>query len=69
MGQHKVRVLVKPAQSPDVLKAKVVVSEMENPEQKKVCALVVQNFENWLVAIGHRSKLKAVGISRFETDS
>jgi hypothetical protein len=41
-----------------LLKAKVVVSDMQNPEQKKVCALVVQNFENWLVAIGHRSKLR-----------
>ncbi len=41
--------------------------EMENPEQKNVCALVVQSFENWSVAIGHRSKLKAVG--RFEPDS
>jgi hypothetical protein len=35
-----------------LLRAKATVSEMEIPKQKENCTLVVQNYENWLVAIG-----------------
>jgi hypothetical protein len=35
-----------------LLRAKAIASEMEIPQQKESCTLVVQNFENYLVAIG-----------------
>jgi hypothetical protein len=35
-----------------LLKAKALASEMDIPQQKESCTLVVQNFETWLVAIG-----------------
>jgi hypothetical protein len=35
-----------------LLRAKATVSEIELPDRKENCTLVVQNFENWLIALG-----------------